>query len=85
MVVSQERPRGAISPHPLWVHLNYNILRGVCQVKKSIFWYLTLCTLLISASVNGWDVFLGIAVVSNAIVVLMDVAEKLRGSKADRR
>ena len=54
-------------------------------MKKSIFWYLTLCTLLISAGVNGWDVFLGIAVVSNAIVVLMDVAEKLRGSKADRR
>ena len=54
-------------------------------MKKSIFWYLTLCTLLISASVNGWDVFLGIAVVSNAILVLMDIVEKLRGSKADRR
>ena len=53
-------------------------------MKKSIFWYLTLCALLISASVNGWDVFLGIAVVSNAILVVMDVVEKIRGSKADR-
>jgi hypothetical protein len=58
--------------------------KGECQVKKSIFWYLTLCSLLISAGVNGWDVFLGIAVVSNAILVVMDVVEKIRGSKADR-
>ena len=53
-------------------------------MKKSIFWYLTLCTLLISASVNGWDVFLGIAVVSNAILVIMDIVEKLHGSKVDK-
>ena len=54
-------------------------------MKKSIFWYLTLCALLISASVNGWDVFLGIAVVSNAILVVMDIVEKIRGFKADRK
>ena len=53
-------------------------------MKKSIFWYLTLCALLISGSVNGWDVFLGIAVVSNAILVVMGVVEKIRASKADR-
>ena len=54
-------------------------------MKKSFFWYLTLCALLIIASVNGWDVFLGIAVVSNAIVVLMDIARKIHRLKADRR
>jgi hypothetical protein len=53
-------------------------------VKKSIFWYLTLCTLLISASVNGWDVFLGIAVVSNAILVIMGIVEKIRDSKVNK-
>lgn len=53
-------------------------------MKKSIFWYLTLCALLISASVNGWDVFLGIAVMSNAILVIMDVVEKFHRPKADR-
>ena len=54
-------------------------------MKKSFFWYLTLCALLIQASVNGWDVFLGIAVVSNTVVVLMDVVRKIHGFKADRR
>jgi hypothetical protein len=53
-------------------------------VKKSNFWFLTLCALLVIGSVNGWDVFLGIAVGSNAIVVLMEVVGRIHGLKADR-
>ena len=50
-------------------------------MKKSNFWYITLCALLIIASVNGWDVFLGIAVVSNAILVIMDIIRKIHTFK----
>lgn len=47
-------------------------------MKNSIFWYLTLCALLIIASVNGWNVWYRIAVGANALVVLLDVARKTR-------
>lgn len=47
-------------------------------MKKSIFWYLTLCALLIIASVNGWNVWYRIAVGANALVVLLDAVRKTR-------
>lgn len=47
-------------------------------MKSSNFWYITLCALLVVASVNGWDLWYSIAVGANAIVVLLDVAEKVR-------
>ena len=43
-------------------------------MKNSNFWFLTLCALLVIASVNGWSIPLRIAVVANALVILMDVA-----------
>ena len=43
-------------------------------MKNSNFWFLTLCALLVVASVNGWNLFTRIAVAANALVVLMDVA-----------
>ena len=46
-------------------------------MKKSNFWFLTLCALLIIASVNGWSIPLRIAVASNALVVLIDVARRV--------
>jgi len=42
-------------------------------VKNSSFWFLTLCALLAIASVNGWNPYLSIAAIANALVVLMDV------------
>lgn len=50
-------------------------------MKNSDFWFLTLCTLLIIAGVNGWSIPLRIAVVSNALVVLMDVVKKIKALK----
>lgn len=47
-------------------------------MKKSYFWYLTLCAFLVIAGVNGWSVWLRITVVANAIVVLMDVVKRVR-------
>ena len=46
-------------------------------MKKSNFWFLTLCALLIIAGVNGWSVPLRIAVAANALVVLIDVARRV--------
>lgn len=46
-------------------------------MKKSNFWYLTLCALLVIASVYGWALSLRIAAVANALVVLMDVARSV--------
>lgn len=53
-------------------------------MKKSDFWFITLCALLVIGSVNGWNLALRIATASNAVVVLMDVASKIHGFKADR-
>ena len=47
-------------------------------MKKSSFWFLTLCALLVIAGVNGWNLPLRIAAVANALVVLMDVARSAR-------
>lgn len=43
-------------------------------MKISNFWLLTLCALLVIASVNGWSTPLRIATAANALVVLIDVA-----------
>lgn len=45
-------------------------------MKNSNFWYFTLCALLVTASVNGWNISLSIAATANALVALMDVAKK---------
>lgn len=45
-------------------------------MKKSNFWYLTLCALLVIASVNGWTPSLSIAAAANAVVVLMETAKQ---------
>lgn len=47
-------------------------------MKKSIFWYLTLCAFLVIAGVNGWSAWLRVAVIANAIVVLLDVVRRVR-------
>lgn len=47
-------------------------------MKNSNFWFLTLCALLVVASVNGWSLPLRIAAGANALVVLMDVARSAR-------
>lgn len=58
-------------------------------MKISNFWFLTLCALLVIASVNGWNTLLRIATAANALVVLADVARGtvkiLRGSEKPRR
>ena len=43
-------------------------------MKKSNFWTLTLCALLLIASATGWSIPLRIAVAANAAVVLIEVA-----------
>ena len=45
-------------------------------MKKKNFWMVSLCALLAIASTSGWDIWLRIAVASNAVVVLMDVAKE---------
>ena len=50
-------------------------------MKNSNFWYLTLCALLVVASVNGWDIWYSIAVGANAIVVLLDVVKRIKTIK----
>lgn len=54
-------------------------------MKKSNFWFLTLCALLVIASVNGWSLPLRVAVAANAVVVLMEVAGRIYEFKKDRR
>lgn len=53
-------------------------------MKKSNFWFLTLCVLLVIAGVNGWSIPLRVAVVANAVVVLMEVVRKIYKFKTDR-
>ena len=50
-------------------------------MKNSNFWFLTLCALLVIASVNGWNLFNRIAVAANALVVLMDVVKQTKTIK----
>ena len=45
-------------------------------MKTSNFWYITLCALLVIASVNGWNTPLLIATVANVLVVLMNTLKK---------
>lgn len=45
-------------------------------MKTSNFWYLTLCALLVIASINGWSTPLLIATVANALVILMNTLKK---------
>ena len=47
-------------------------------MKKSYFWFLTLCVFLMVAGVNGWSTWLRIAVAANALVVLLDVIKSAR-------
>lgn len=46
-------------------------------MKISDTWVYTLCALLAVASINGWSLPLRIAVVANALVVLMVIARRL--------
>lgn len=41
---------------------------------KNIFWFISLCALLLIAGANGWNIPLKVAVVANAAVVLLEVA-----------
>ncbi len=43
------------------------------------FWMISLCALLIIASVIGWNIPIRIAVGANAIVILINVIYKLKG------
>lgn len=45
-------------------------------MKKSNFWYVTLCALLIIASVHGMDTQLRIAITASAAVVLLEVVRE---------
>ena len=53
-------------------------------MKKSYFWFLTLCALLVIASVNGWSIPLRVAIAANAVVVLMEVVRRIYKFKTDR-
>ncbi len=53
-------------------------------MKKSNFWFLTLCALLVFASVNEMSPLLRVALAANAIVVLMEVVGEIRNFKTDR-
>ena len=46
-------------------------------MKKSNFWLVTLCILLVVAGVTGWNIYTRIAVAANALVVLIDVARRV--------
>ncbi len=46
--------------------------------KNNNFWFFTLCLLLVLTSINGWNIYMRIAVVLNAIVVLLSVILKIR-------
>lgn len=46
---------------------------------KNDFWYLILCLLFIIASYCGMSIWIRIAIALDAIVVLIDVARKIRG------
>ena len=47
-------------------------------MKNSDFWFITLCALLVIGSVTGWNIPLRIAVMANALVVLLDVVKKIK-------
>jgi len=48
-------------------------------MKKNHFWFLSLVALFIIACANHWTFWLRIAVIANAIVVLIGVATRLYG------
>lgn len=45
-------------------------------MKNNNFWFVSLVTLLIIANSTGWSIYSRIAVVANAVVVLMEVAKE---------
>ena len=53
-------------------------------MKTARFWFMSLCCLLIIAAANGLNMPLRIAIIANAIVVLMKVGKQLHGLKSDR-
>ena len=46
-------------------------------MKNNFFWLITLCVFLTTATVTGWSIPLRIAVVANALVVLVGVARQI--------
>lgn len=54
------------------------------MVKKN-FWFITLCALLVISANVGLNVFLRIALFANAVVILIDVVERLRGLRNGSR
>ena len=48
---------------------------------KDNFWTLTLIALSIIAMATGWNIYLRIAVIANAILVLMNVGKKFKATK----
>lgn len=46
--------------------------------KNNNFWFFTLCLLLVLTTVNGWNVYMRIAIALNAIIVLSSVIFKIR-------
>lgn len=45
-------------------------------MKKSNFWFLTLCALLLIGSATGWSIPIRIAVAANAAVVLIETVRE---------
>lgn len=46
-------------------------------MKNNIFWLTTLCVFLTTANVTGWNTPLRIAVVANALAVLVGVVRQI--------
>jgi len=46
-------------------------------MKKKDFWFLSLVVLLIISLINGWNLYLRIAVAANALLVLYQVSSRI--------
>lgn len=72
MVVGSQEERKLLPLSRGW-HIYYIIKKGALQVVKNNFWIITLCVLLILSANIGLSVPLRVAIVANALVILIDV------------
>lgn len=47
-------------------------------MKKSYFWFVLLCFLIVLANVIGLNIFLRIAIATNALIIIVNVIIKIR-------
>lgn len=60
------------------LHLYYTTKKGELQVGKRYFWFISLIALMIIGAISKWNIPVRIAVAANAVIVLINIFERIR-------